>query len=102
MGRSTAARAERRAEELRLPAIREALSEGNPGQALALALHWYQAEAARVRRRRPADGALIDAYYAGVLARDAAGLYSHKPARRAGCPRVPRPADLLAMFERGL
>jgi len=97
MALSLSERAERRSDEW-CAAIRDSLSEGSGKEALNAALLALQSEAAKKRRRKPADGALLDASLAGTLAGYAAQLYRHKPERPPGCPRVPRPIDLLTVF----
>jgi hypothetical protein len=98
MAVSLTAKAQRRAAEVYAPAILAALADGNGHLALTLALRELQAEAAKVRKRRPAAGALADADLAGSIAAIASQLHSHKPRRPPGCPRVPGPDHLLAMF----
>lgn len=88
--------------ELAEAAIREALATGAGQAALNEAARTLQSEAAKVRRRRPADAALIDAQIAGILLGLAAQLATHQPPRPAGCPRVPRPGDQLAVFAEAL
>jgi len=98
MASSLVTRAERRADEVR-HAIREALADGATNVALHAAIRSLQGEAAKLRGRRPADGALTDAELAASLASLAARLHAHKPGRPAGCPRVPAPEHLLAAFD---
>ena len=99
MGASLKDRALRSAEVVRQPAIREALAAEDTRAAVTEALAWLRRELAGVRRHRPADGALIDAQLAGSISAIAAGLHALRPDRPAGCPRVPRAADLLAVYD---
>jgi hypothetical protein len=98
MATSLIARAERRASEVQA-AIRALLADGSSGPALNCAIQSLQSEASKLRRWRAADGALTDAEMAGYLTAVAAALRDHKPPRPEGCPRVPRPADLIAVFD---
>ncbi len=91
-------RADRRA-ALVESAIRDALAGNSGREALNLAIRALQSEAAKLRRRRPGDAALIDAQLAGSILAIATQLHQHKPARPAGCPRVPGPSHLLDAFE---
>lgn len=79
--------------------IRDLLHAKASQRALNRALRALQSEAAKRRRREPSAGALIDAELAGHIAGIAAGLHSRKPTRPPGCPRSPRPIDLLAVCE---
>jgi hypothetical protein len=80
-------------------AITEALRDGNHQRALNLALLALQSEAAKLRRRRPADGAFTAAELAGSISGIAAQLHAHTPPRaRRGAPG---PADLLGAYEAG-
>lgn len=97
MALSLGARAERRA-ALNLSAIESALAEGASQKAFNLALKSLQSELAKVRRRRPAAGALTGAELAGSIAAIAARLHAHSPPKPAGCPREPRAEHLLAVF----
>ena len=83
-------------------AIREALAAGDTRRALNAAIFAVQAAAKQLREDRPADGALTDAEMAGRLLVTAARLLEHRPARPPGCPRVPRPEDLLAACEQAV
>lgn len=98
MARSMAERAETRAGD-RTATVRNALAGNDGGRALTVAIDAVRAEAAKVRRQRPADAPLIDADLAAILLHIASGLHAHRPARPKGCPRVPRPADMLIMFD---
>jgi hypothetical protein len=82
--------------------VRDLLSAGDSGGALTEAVRRLRAEAKKVRGRRPADGALIDAWLAGAVAALSGQLATHRPQRPAACPRVPRPIDLLTVFETAL
>jgi len=97
MAASIAAKAQRRAERF-TAAIRDALADGNGNAALTEAVIRLRAEAAKVRRQRPGDAALIDAELAGSIAAIAFQLHAHKPARPPGCPRMPGPDQMLAAF----
>lgn len=97
MAASLTDRAERRAARVQA-VIRGFLDEANPHAAFNASVGALQAEAARVRDRRPADAALIDAELAASLARLAAQLHAHKPRRPDGCPKVPGPDQMLATF----
>src|ERR1700733_1582361 len=99
MATSAAERAIQRAATVEV-AVRKLLAEGNPHAELNLAVGTCQSEAAKVRRRRPADAALIDAELAGSLLALAAQLHAYKPARPSRMP--PGPADLLAMLDSSL
>lgn len=79
-------------------AIRDFLLDGNTNAALTEACRRLRAEAAKTRSHRPADGALADAEFAGVIAAMAVRLHAYKPPRPAGSPRQPRGDDLLAVF----
>lgn len=80
---------------------RDLLAEASPHQAMNAALRQMQGELAKVRRRRPADAALIDAHMAGMLLGLSSQLADHRPARPPGCPRVPGPSQLLHAFASG-
>jgi hypothetical protein len=80
-------------------AVREALSAADTNRALGRAIGALEREAKGVRNWRPGDAMLIDARHAGEIAAHAALLHAHIPARPPGCPPVPRPEDLLAVFE---
>ena len=96
---SLAQRASGRAEAT-AAAIAEALRDGNHQHALNLALRALQSEAAKLRRHRPADGAVTDAELAGSISGIAAMLHAHRPLR---APRrgAPGSADLLAAYQAG-
>jgi hypothetical protein len=83
-------------------AVREALTEGDTAKALNIAIGAVQAEAAKVRRRRPADAALADAALAALLLDTAARLHAHKPPRPAGARGVPQVGDLVRVFDKAL
>jgi hypothetical protein len=91
-------RAERRAAEVHA-AIRGALSEAASKQAFSTAISALQSECKKVRERRPAAGALIDAEVAGTIAALAASIHARRPRKPEGCPRVPGPEHLLAVFD---
>jgi hypothetical protein len=98
MTASLSDRASGRAEAV-ATAITEALRDGNHQHALNLALRALQSEAAKLRRRRPADGAVTDAELAGSISGIAALLHAHTPARtRKGAPS---PAALLDAYQAG-
>lgn len=94
-------RAERRADQADA-AIRSLLTEADSRGAFNVAVSVLQSEAAKVRRRRPADAARIDAQLAGSILRIARQLHGFQPTRPRGAPRVPRPADLLTSFDTAL
>jgi hypothetical protein len=98
MTASLTERAGRRAEDAEAD-IRAALAESAGQQALNRALRALQSEAAKLRRRRPADAALVDSELAGSLLAIATQLHSHKPARPPGCPKVPGSRQMVAAFE---
>lgn len=79
-------------------AITHALAEGDHFKALDEAVRALRGEAAKLRKRRPHDAALSDAELAGYLAAIAAALHARKPPRPEGCPAIPRPDDLAAVF----
>ena len=60
-------KAGRRAERM-VAAIRDALRQGNGNEALTEACASLRSEMAKIRARRPADAALIDAQLAGIIA----------------------------------
>jgi hypothetical protein len=101
MGRSAAECARDRA-AVRENQAREALALGNTRDALWVGLKGIASEVAKLRDRRPGDGALTDADLTALLLHLAEGLHGHRPARPRGCPPLPRPADLLAMFDERL
>lgn len=82
--------------------IRDLLHAKASQRALNRSLRALQSETAKRRRREPSAGALIDAELAGHIAGIAAGLHARKPTRPPGCPRDPRPIDLLAVCEASL
>lgn len=98
---SVEVRAQRRA-DLADAAIRARLGEADSHGALNDAVRLLQSEAAKVRRRRPADAALIDAQLAGLITRLASQLHAFRPVRPRGAPRVPRPCDLTGAYETAL
>lgn len=81
-------------------AIEEALVNGNHQQALNLALRALQGEASKLRRHRPADGAVTDAELAGSISGIAAQLHAHTPVTGSG-NGSPGVADLLAAYRAG-
>jgi len=102
MALSVAARAQRRAAEIYEHAIRDHLAAGNSRAALNTALAALQGEAAKLRRRRPGDGAWTDTELAANIAALAASLHIHRPLRPPGAPRVPRPDDMTRAFDAAL
>jgi hypothetical protein len=74
------------------------LDDHNARRAFNESVRALQAEAAGLRRERCGDGDITYAELAGVLLANAALLHAHHPRRPAGCPAVPRPADLRAVF----
>lgn len=98
MATSAADRAANRAESVEV-AVKRLLAEGDAHAALNMAVGTFQSEAAKVRRRRPADAALIDAELAGSLLVLARQLHAYKPTRPPGFSGVPGPADLVAMLD---
>lgn len=90
-------RAQGRAAAVRV-AVEGALTRIESRKALNLAISAVQAEAARVRDYRPGDAALADAELAGSLAAIAASLHDREPRRPDGCPAVPRPEHVVAVF----
>lgn len=98
MASSLSARAERRAAE-RERDIRGLLGKVDPHGAFNDSIDALQSEASRLFKHRPADGLLAYAELAASLAGLAAQLHGHKPHRPAGCPRMPGPEHLLAVFD---
>jgi hypothetical protein len=83
-------------------AVRAALAAGDSRRAFHVARGVYGSEAAKLRQRRPDDGALTDAEMAASLLAAAEGMRAYKPVRagrRGSKPPAPR---LLATFERVL
>ena len=78
------AKAARRDSELVVPDIEGFLADEDPKQALDRGVRALTSELKKVRSRRPAAGALLDAQLAGWLAGTAAGLHACQPARRGG------------------
>lgn len=99
MGTSLAAKARSRAFDV-AGAIREALSAGDTHRAFIKAKGALERETKSVRNWRAGDAMLIEARFAGEMAANAALLTTHVPYRPPGCPPVPRPEDLLAVFEK--
>lgn len=98
MTAGVAEKAAGRAEDV-AAAITDALREGNHQHALNLALRALQSEAAKLRRLRPADGAVTDAELAGSISCIAAQLHAHAPRRtRRGAPG---PGALLDAYQAG-
>ena len=82
--------------------IREALAAGDHRKAVHFAVAAYYSEAAKLRSRRPHDGALTDAQIAASLLAVTEGLSTYKP-DRSGEPRgEPSPGRLLDAFVRAL
>jgi hypothetical protein len=98
MGRSKAQCAEDR-ELMYDTGIRKALGDGDDWKALQRAVDYLLSEAHKRREDNAGDGAVIAADVARVLRQMAASLPGHPPARPPGCPRIPRPVDLLAVYE---
>ena len=82
-------------------AIRDALSRGDSKGALNKALLLLQARMAAERKARP-DGALFTAELAGTLLAVSVQAHAHQPWRPPGCPKKPRPHDLLTAFQAAL
>lgn len=78
------------------------LAAGDTRQALWVGLNGIATEATKLRGRSNGDGMLTDAELTGMLLGIAAGLHAHDPGRPAGCPSLPRPADLIAMLDTAL
>lgn len=80
--------------------IRDFLLADDTNAALTEAVRRLRSEAKKAREHRAADGALMDAEFAGVIAALAVRCHNYKPPRPDGCPRKgrPRPDDLLAVF----
>jgi hypothetical protein len=83
-------------------AIRAALAAGESRRALHLARAAYGSEATKLRRRRPADGALTDAEIAASLLAVTEGLGAYQPARSGKTRRAPSPGELVAAFDAAL
>jgi hypothetical protein len=83
-------------------AIRRALAVLDGLRALYEGTRALRAAAVREYKRRPADAGLIAAHVGAQLLYLARFLPEYRPARPPGCPRVPRPEDLLAAFEGSL
>ena len=98
MAASRVSKAARRA-ALVQAAIRDALAAGSSQKALHEAVRALLGELAKMRHYRPADGHLTDAEVAASLARLAADLPGHRPARPDGCAGSPAPEHLLAAFD---
>jgi hypothetical protein len=79
--------------------IRRALGDGDDWKALGRAVDYLLSEAKKRREDNAGDGAVIAADVARVLRHMASSLPGHPPARPPGCPRVPRPVDLLAVYD---
>ena len=78
------AKAVRRDTDLVVPDIEGYLADEDPYQAFIRGVRALTSELKKVRSRRPAAGALLDAQLAGWLAGTAAGLHSCQPPRRGG------------------
>lgn len=83
-------------------AIRRALATLNGLSALYEGTRALRAALVKEYKRRPADAGLIAAHVGAWLLYFARALPAYSPKRPRGCPRVPRPEDLLAMFETAL
>jgi hypothetical protein len=83
-------------------AIRRALSVLDGLRALYEGTRALRAALVKEYKRRPADAGLIAAHLGAWLLYFARALPDYKPMRPRGCPRVPRPEDLLAMFGNSL
>jgi hypothetical protein len=83
-------------------AVRSALSLADGPRALERGCAALRAALADQVRARPAEAGLTAAHVAGILLRFSAELGEYRPERPRGCPRVPRPQDLLAAFEASL
>jgi hypothetical protein len=79
--------------------IRKALGDGDDWKALKRAVDYLLSEAWKRREQNSGDGAVIAADVARAVRAMAASLPGHPPARPPGCPRMPRPVDLLAVYE---
>lgn len=93
--RRTALRAAYRTQEHEA-AIRDALAEGRTADALTEAARGLRSETAKLRRRHPADAALLDAQLTGQLLAIAATVHEYRSPRRLR--GMPQPTDLLAAF----
>ena len=102
MASSLIAKAERRASEVHLAAIRDALARGDARQAFNLAIAYARSEAAKNRRRSPARQALTDAQMAGYIALLALRLPAHRPQGGSALMRMPGPDALLKAFNDSL
>ena len=74
------------------------LTGEDPKQALYRAIRAITSEAEKLRSRRPAAAALLDAQLAGWLAGTAAGLHASQPARRGRRTGMPGPDQLRETF----
>lgn len=74
------------------------LADRNARKAFNQAVRGLQSEAAKLARERPGDGDIAYAELAGLLLANASLLHLHNPQRPEGCPSVPRPEDLRAVF----
>jgi hypothetical protein len=83
-------------------AIRAAIVTGDTRRVLHLAREAYGSEAAKLRTRRPEDGALTDVEMAARLLADTERLSAYKPVRSGNPREMPSTDELLAAFDRAL
>jgi hypothetical protein len=83
-------------------AVRQALALADGPRAVERACAALRKAVADEVRKRPAEASLIAAHVAAQLFYLTRELPGYAPQRPRGCPRVPRPQDLLAAFEASL
>lgn len=83
-------------------AIRRALGVLDGLRAIYEGTRAVRAALVKEYKRRPAEAGLIAANVGAQLLYISRVLPEYKPQRLPGCPRVPRPEDLLAAFEGAL
>jgi hypothetical protein len=83
-------------------AIRRALAVLDGLRALYKAYQALRSAAVKEYKHRPAEAGLVMSHIGAQLLYFARALPDYKPERPRGCPRVPRPEDLLAAFDTAL
>lgn len=79
-------------------AIRDAFDDGKILDPLIIALFAVRSEAIKRMRKDSAGAGYVLAALTGHLLAESVLLSTRAPYRPAGCPRVPRPADLQRVF----